>query len=283
MIKRPKYHQGKYISDPAALEVVGRCSVLDALDASWIAKKFLDRYRTWIESSQNNQVKGLDLFPYADFTQGCTESFTQFYLKYAHKRFRIFKGEYASHLSHFQFLNWCWIEDEPLRFNDVVIISLPFANSGRDKLYKQTLKICELEGLPILVDCCWFGTCADIDFDFSSPAIKQITFSLSKTFPVSRLRIGARFSKTDLNDGITDLNKVDYVNRYSAYVGYALLTAFSPDYIFDKYRSKQISLCSELDVNPSNVVSLATSYDEKWNYLYRGDEEFRLCLSDSLR
>lgn len=57
---------------------------------------------------------------------------------------------------------------------------------------------------------------------------------------------------------------------------------FSPDYLFDIYREKQLALCSELAVNPSNVVSLATSSDENWKHLCRGGEDFRLCLSDEL-
>ena len=40
------------------------------------------------------------------------------------------------------------------------------------------------------------------------------------------------------------------------------MSNFSPDYLFEKYREKQLALCSELGVTPSNVVSLATSPDE---------------------
>ena len=61
------------------------------------------------------------------------------------------------------------------------------------------------------------------------------------------------------------------------------MSNFSPDYLFEKYREKQLALCSELGVTPSNVVSLATSPDENWKYLLRGDpHNFRLCLSDEL-
>lgn len=282
MIKRPKYHQGKYIDDPTALEVVGRCFVSNAIDDTTITSRFLKNYREWILSTENNQINGLEKFTISDFTQGCTESFTQFYLKHRHRRFRIHKGEYGSHLSHFQHLDWCWIEDEPLAFNDVVIISLPFANTGNDYLYRETMRVCSSLQIPVLVDCCWFGTCADINFDFSWPCIEQITFSLSKTFPVSRLRIGARFSRFNLNDGITDLNKVDYINRFSAFVGNTLLSNFSPDWLYDEYRFRQLSLCEKINVSPSSCVTLATSEDTKWKYLDRGGSVYRLCIADNL-
>ena len=282
MIKRPKYHQGKYISDPTALAVVGRCFVLDAIDDTASVPRFLDAYKTWICSTKNNKINGLDKFTVSEFTQGCTESFTQFYLRHHHRRFRIHKGEYGSHISHFQHLNWKWIEDEPLAFNDAVIISLPFANTGNNYLYKETMKVCSSLQIPVLVDCCWFGTCGNINFDFSWPCIEQITFSLSKTFPVSRLRIGARFSKTNLNDGISDLNRVDYVNRFSAHVGYNLVTNFSADWLYNTYRDSQLKICQNIGVDPSSCVTLATSSDLKWKYLDRGGSSFRLCLSDEL-
>ena len=42
--------------------------------------------------------------------------------------------------------------------------------------------------------------CKGIEFDFNHSAIKVVAFSLSKAFPVSRLRIGMRLTREDDDD-----------------------------------------------------------------------------------
>ena len=47
---------------------------------------------------------------------------------------------------------------------------------------------------------------------------RTISFSLSKAFPVSRLRIGMRLTKTDDDDPLFFPNKLGLINRVSAYI-----------------------------------------------------------------
>ena len=67
---------------------------------------------------------------------------------------------------------------------------------------------------------------------------------MSKNFPVSRFRIGMRLSKIDDDDPLFFLNKpVALVNKFSAYVGLKLLQKFKFDYIYEKYKDKQLKYC----------------------------------------
>ena len=282
--KRPRFRQGKFIPDPTLLSFMPDIDLSLVNDDS-VSDKFLDTYRSWILSTKNNSLSGLSSFPFAAFSQGTTESFDKFYIRHSRRVFRVFRGEYAYHKIMFKSgLDWSFIEDSPLNKNDALIISIPFANSGNAHKYQEILKEASLLDIPVLVDCCWFGTCGDLDIDLTYPCIREVTFCLSKTFPVSRFRIGIRFSKEDYeDDGLFAYKKDKYINFFSQHLGIRYMSNFSSDYLFEKYREKQLSLCSELGVTPSNVVSLATSPDENWKYLLRGDpHNFRLCLSDEL-
>lgn len=284
MKKRLPFQQGKPILDSEILNFQPDISLESVNDAS-VATLFKYAYREWILSSKNNKVSGLDLFPYSSFSQGTTESFDKFYVRHSKRIFRVFKGEYIYHQIMFKTgLDWCFIDDSPLTKNDAIIISLPFANTGSNYNYEKVLiQASELE-IPVLVDCCWFGVCSNLHFDFTYPCIEEITFSLSKTFPISRFRIGIRFYKKAYeNDGILSYENDNYINYFSQHLGLSYLRRFGSDFIYNKYVKKQKELCTELNVNPSNCVSLATSSDERWRYLNRGVENsFRLSLSDRL-
>jgi len=281
--KRPRFQQGKFVPDPTLLSFNPNIDLSLVNDDS-VSDKYLDTYRSWILSTKNNSLSGLSYFPFAAFSQGTTEAFDKFYVRHSKRVFRVFRGEYAYHKIMFKSgLDWSFIEDSPLSKNDALIISIPFANTGNSYKYQEILKQATELDIPVLVDCCWFGTCGELDIDLTYPCIREVTFSLSKTFPVSRFRVGIRFSKEDYEaDGLFSHNKNKYINFFSQHLGIQYMLNFSPDYLFDTYRAKQLALCSKLAVNPSNVVSLATTRDEQWKHLCRGGEYFRLCLSDEL-
>ena len=282
--QRPRFQQGKFIPDPTLLSFIPNVDLSLVNDDS-IGDQYLSTYRNWILSTKNNYIFGLSLFPYAAFSQGTTEAFDKFYVRLSKRVFRVFRGEYAYHKIMFKSgLDWAFIEDSPLTKHDAVIISIPFANSGNAHKYDEILQEATSLDIPVLVDCCWFGTCGELDIDLTYPCIREVTFCLSKTFPVSRFRIGIRFSKEKYEeDGLFVYKKDKYINFFSQHLGIRYMSNFSSDYLFEKYREKQLSLCSEFGVIPSNVVSLATSNNKKWTYLKRGDPvNFRLCLSDEL-
>jgi hypothetical protein len=252
--------------------------VSDVVKDNNVHTRFLTKYKEWIQSTKNNTISGLEQFPYACFTNGTTEAFDKFYAKHSTRRFRFFKGEYVYHRLSCRNNNydWSYIEDSKLDENDVVIISLPFSDTGnKHTQLDHILDTCNKLGIPVLLDCAYFGICSGFDFNFAHECIKEITFSLSKTFYSAHIRIGMRLSRQDDDDPLFVTNKMGYVNRLSAQIGINLLDNLSPDYIFDKYRQRQLDYCDILDVESSNCVLFGIG-DDRWNDYNRDRETNRL-------
>jgi histidinol-phosphate/aromatic aminotransferase/cobyric acid decarboxylase-like protein len=267
------------IADPLVLETLNMpISALTAIEDSDVPTKFLEAYRSWILSTKNNTVNGLDEFPYACFTNGTTEAFDKFYAKHSTRRFRFFKGEFVYHRLSCRNngYDWAYIEDDKLDKNDVVIISLPFSDTGnKHEKLDYILHNCTALDIPVLLDCAYFGVCGDLEFNLRHKCIKEITFSLSKTFYSAYLRIGMRLTREDDDDPLFVTNKMGYINRPSAYIGLELLKKFSPDYIYNNYRNRQLEYCIILELEPSQCVLFGLG-DERWNDYNRDRETNRL-------
>ena len=250
-----------------------------------VHREFAECYRNWIVSTKVNTVVGLENFPIAAVSQGTTEAFDKFYLAHHSRRFRCFRGEYMYHAASWKnYFNWAYIEDDVLRENDALVISQPFSNSGKtySRLYGTLERAYEL-GVPVLVDCAFFGLTGGIHYDFDHPAIHTVTFSLSKAFPVAHLRIGVRFTKSDDDDALLVNNKSAYVNRLSCAVGIDIMTQFSPDYNYNTYRENQIKLCQQLKVVPSHTVIFGLDVTNQYPQYHRNGLENRLCIAKYLK
>jgi len=265
------------IQDERTVKLLNNPLDLSVFNNEDVIETFLEKYKKWIKTTSLNYIHNLDDFKYACYSNGTTESFDKFYLKHSNRRFRCFKGEYMYHkLAWRQGFNWCYIEDDKLQKNDAVIVSLPFANTGNEHIQLDKLMYtCTELDIPVLLDCAYFGICSDIKFDFSYPCIKEIVFSLSKTFPVSYARIGMRLTREDDDDTLFVYQKINYVNRLGPLLGIRYLDSFSPDYIVRKYKNIQKEFCKELEVLQSKTVLFGLG-DERWKAYNRGSIENRL-------
>lgn len=264
------------IADKEIVSLLKSLSIEEVFDDT-VHERFLTAYRDWILSTKNNTVAGLEQYPYACFSNGTTEAFDKFYSKHNQRRFRFYKGEFVYHrLSCRNYgYQWQYIEDDEISANDAVIISFPFSDTGnKHSDMERVLELCDKLNVPVLIDCIYFGVCKNIDFNFQRDCIKEITFSLSKSFS-AHLRIGMRLSKTDDDDPLFVNNKIGYINRVSAGAGLKIIEAFGPDYIFDKYRDRQIAYCEILNVEPSNCVMFGIG-DDRWKEYNRDRNTNRL-------
>lgn len=253
-------------------------NIHDILDDGNIVQAFCDSYLEWIMSGKLNSFVGLDLFEYRCYSNGTTESFDKFYMKNNNRRFRCFKGEYMYHQLAWRncWPNWKFIEDEELDKNDAVVISIPFADTGnKHQHHERVLRQCDELGIPVLIDCAYFGICSNIEFDLSHRSITDVVFSLSKTFPIAHARIGMRLTRVDDDDPLFVLNKNGYVNRLGAFIGSKFISKFSPDFIPERYREKQLAFCEYLKVEPSSTVLFGIG-KEGWESYSRGGTTNRL-------
>jgi hypothetical protein len=246
---------------------------------------FLDEYYAWIQTTTLNTITGIDAFKVKSFCQGTTEAFDKFYLKNNQRRLRYFKGEYMYHqvAGRNYFKEAKFIEDDSLTINDCVIISLPFSDTGnKHARMNEVLEECTKLNIPVLVDYAYLGICSNIDFDLTYPCITDVTFSLSKTFPVPHLRIGMRLTKKDDDDALIVTNKTGYTNRLSIQVGLDLIRKWSPDFIPSTYKTRQQQLCADLGVTPSNTVIFGVDTKNKYPEYNRGGQTNRLSFAKIL-
>lgn len=267
------------IQDSKALTVLSSPVDTSVLDDVESVQDFVQQYKSWISTSTNNKFIGLDNYQYACYSAATSEAFDKFYMKNSNKRFRCFRGEYIYHkIAWRDKFNWAYMNDDELRTGDAVIISLPFADTGNKHIsHDEVLDTCERLGIPVLIDCCYFGVCSDIEFNLDYDCITDVAFSLSKAFPVAHARIGMRLTKEDNDDTMFAYNKAGlmYTNRLTASLGKRFITEFSPDYMYNTYREKQLEYCQLTESEPSNTVFFGIG-NEKWQKYNRGTDSNRL-------
>jgi hypothetical protein len=287
-LKNLPYGGAQYVPSPEREQFV-RHSIKLSSDSLWLPKlqdEFLDKYRQWISATKLNTITGLDKFPVSAVAQGTTESFDKFYLKNSARRLRYFKGEYMYHqVAGRQYFRTpsTFIENGALDSNDAVVISLPFSDTGNEHpQMKAVLEECTRLGIPVLMDCAYLGICSGINFDLDYDCITDLTFSLSKTFPVPHLRIGMRMTRIDDDDALLVTNKTQYINRLSVAVGLELMQMWDCDTIPNLYADTQKEFCKELEVAPSDCVIFGIDPTKKWQQYNRGGTTNRLCFAKYL-
>lgn len=248
------------------------------LNGNYHTNEFCEQYLKWIKNSRHSGFKGLEDFPHYAFSAGTTESFDKFYMKNHSRRFRCFRGEYLYHELTWRncWPNWSYIETEEINTNDAVVISLPFADTGDcHKEYRQLMEKCTELKVPVLVDCAYFGLVTEFEFDLSYPCITDVTFSLSKYFPIAHARVGMRLTRNNDDDPLFVYQRGSYNNKHGAVLGQFLMSNFDCDFLIDRYRQRQIEFSEFLNICPTRTIMFALG-DSKWQDYSRGGELNRL-------
>ena len=261
------------------LDKPGYCEVADA---------YKERIFEWIHENEFNTVHGLEQFKYCDLINGTTQAFDEAYFRYANRRLRILRGEYAYHkrvLTDYVYLDAINNDDlemseldfdNPIQEHDWVIMSLPFAGNGNVPLgYRAILDDCYRLGVPVLIDCAWYGTCMDIHVDLTHPAITEVAFSLTKSTGTGNIRSGVRFSNYDDNLPIRQQNNYNHLVLGAAQIGLHMMKHFPSDWQIKNYRNLQVDLCRKLNVMPSNCVHIALADgSEDWHQQFLVDQRY---------
>lgn len=268
------FSSGNSIKDPELIQFIQKINLNKHLLDPWIVEKYEQGWMEWIKRSngKNYALKNLELFSHACYSQGTQESFLNFYMMNRNKRFRVFKGEYWWHMDIWSKLDyrWSYIEDDDIRDGDICIVSCPFALYGRKhKMLDELIEKCERLGVEILLDFIYLPNSMNktVDIDLSASCIKQITFSLSKTFPVQCAKIALRLTKHKLSDPMQMSNDENISNRLAAGLGFEIMNNFPLDHMTNKYRDQQSKWCDIMGLEKTNVVHFAYGphYHKKTN------------------
>lgn len=236
--------------------------------------EYVDTFLNRIRSSKLNRAQ-IDGFTDVHVTNGTTQAFDESYWLYAGRRLRVFRGEYAYHRR----VNptAVFLEDGPLEPNDYVIVSLPFCSTGdvHPKMREMLDDAAWIE-VPVIVDCAYWGTCWGIDFNLRHPAIEQACFSLTKSLGLGDMRSGVRLSYVGINGGryapIAQQHEYNHLQLFPLKIGIYMMNRFEPDYIPNKYRAAQESVCQDADITPTKCMHLGLG-DDTW-YDYRVDDKY---------
>lgn len=253
-----------------------------------IVKKFITTYFEWIKSSKLNNLIGLENFNRLSFSSGTSQCFDFFFASYKNCRMRCFKGDFLYHQLSWRnnYKNWKFLEEDEIRKDDAVIISLPFSDFGSEHPETNSvINVCEKLNVPVLIDCAYYSICRNLSFNLNFNCIKAVCFSMSKAFyGTHRLRIGIRCKKEFSDDPLDVINSMEMLPKISAGVGYEICKNFFPDYNQDKYRKSQLEICKNLNIEPSDCViyGITDKRHKLFGEFDRGSRWRRVCISELL-
>jgi len=256
------------------------------IDHDLIREGFIDTYKSWMPST--HKFKGFEKFTEGCFTQGTTESFAQFYIRYRnHKRLRLAKGEYFYHqMMHGLWYkdSFAWLDEDDIRMGDVLLLSVPFSDTGAVPYnLEELLDECDRNNVHVMLDLAYVNLAVGLEINFEHRCIQYVVSSLSKVFPVENHRIGIRLQKPldKFEDQIYVINEkgYNYINLLSAYVGKEMMVNFEANYIYNKYRDAQDFYCRKYDVTASPSVYFGIDHNNKYPVYNRGNDTNRLCFS----
>lgn len=246
-----------------------------ALDHAW---------RSWLISSSYNTVVGLDTFEHSSFSLGTTQSFGEFISRYPTRRIRVSRSDFiiTQLLSKTYHRDMLYLEDGPIHTNDCIILSVPF--SGNGSYHPEHLTILDQSddlGIPVLIDGAYFGISHGIDYPLLRPCVTDFVTSLSKSISGVPFRLGIRFTKQRVEDGIS-IGQIgsNLFDRLNSYVSIQLLNQFSHDWVINKYRTLSEVVCQNNNFVTTNTVTLALANSQMKEFK-RGDF-YRVCISEEI-
>lgn len=254
-------------------------------DQNKTRSEFLSKYKEWAFSSHPG-ISGIHQYNELCFTNGTQESFAMFYLRYRdNKRLRLAKGEYfySQMMSRLWYNDrFAWLDEDEIREGDVLLISVPFSDTGDiPNDLEKLLSDCDSKNVPVMLDFAYINLAKGFKIDVSHPCIEYIVTSLSKVFPVEHLRIGMRMQRKMFTDQLYVINEDgnNYINLLSAFVGTKLIERYEADFIHDKYKLKQQSMCEKYDLDVSPCVYFGIDSNNNFPMYNRGGKSNRLCFS----
>jgi len=251
--------------------------------------EFLEVYPEWIASSKLNKITGYNKLPYRFVSLGTTQGMDwwHYYCMANGLRLRMLRGEYPYNrdvILEGEWTNERYIEDAPLVAGDAVIISMPFSGSGtkHDRM-EELLDTCDQLGIPVFVDCAWFGTCHGIVADLDRECIKMIAFSTTKGLSCGNWRAGIVFSR--LNEGSLSVQtEWKHGIHMNVALGTALMKNFSPDTVPEKFLPSHLAVCGHYGFSPTNTVHIAQApMTDEWKRFSRDGAFNRVNIRNAVK
>jgi len=247
--------------------------------------ELIQTWRNWLLNDSYNYIEGLDQFQYATFAAGTSVCFGEFIHRFPTRRVRVSRDDFA--LTRVICKNFnrelLYLEDAPLADNDMLIISLPF--SGNGSVYPDFEKILDSAdtlNVPVFVDGAYYGISHDIKYPLHHNCITDFVVSLSKNLSPRSMRLGIRFTKEMIDDGVSQsIVGADIFDRLGSWISIKLMNQYAQKWIIDQYMDRYNDTCDTLDLIKTNTITLALSNHERFKEYHRGEYN-RVCITDEI-
>jgi hypothetical protein len=202
--------------------------------------------------TKNNNIYGLENFNYNYLTNGCTGFINNCYQS---NKIQVLHGEYSYH----QKLGNNSVGLLELKNNIPLIISIPnTCTSSLPNNWNDISQICSERNIDIYIDACWLGCSEQLTLDLSHCQIKQIGFSLSKSFDMMNNRIGVILSKNDLtNTSIGIMNAYDMIDKTNSAMALHYIETLGDNFLWNYYREEYEKLCFDFNLTKTNCIHSA--------------------------
>jgi hypothetical protein len=251
---------------------------------TWDTKHYIEAVQSWMLDHPLNNLRGLTVLPHGAYSAGSVEAIVSFVYRHSvQRRLRFSQAEFvaariASQSAH---NNWQYLEQEPLKANDAVLLSMPFAGTGdRYFQFDSVLDRCDQLGIPVFLDLSYWPISQGLDLNLDRPCVQEVAFSLSKPL-ATQLRLGLRLNRDPVDDMLQVNSDLKIYNRTAAWVGMRLMQEFSIDWLLSKYLHRQTEVCEQHNLVPSQTFTLATSTDDQYQQFKRNGYN-RICITDEI-
>lgn len=240
-------------------------------------------WREWLKNSDHNKINGLETMKHSAFIPGTTDAFGEFMSRYPTRRVRASRSDFI--LTRILAKNWTRtfleLEEEELKENDLLIISHPF--SGNGGVYPENvLDHADRLGVPVMLDAAYFGNSQGVTYDLNRECIKDFAVSLSKCLAPNQLRLGIRFTRDKVDDGVTaGLLGADIYDRLGCHIAIELMRRYSHNDVVKLVKPISDSICFEHNLQATNTMTLAIGPEKMREQFERGDY-IRVCITDEI-
>ncbi len=216
---------------------------------------FLKTFHKWIHGSSLNRIRGLEGFPDRDVIVGVTHALDDLHLVFKNQ-IVVLDKEYSYNQKINPYARVKTIDH--MASGDPLILSYPFSDTGRKPLdFEELIKRAERIGFDVHIDAAWYGCTRGLDMDFSSPAIKSVSFSLSKALGMGKHRIGVRYTRNRWPGPVSVCNDYGYVHDSLMWLGIKFIERFGCDFLQTQFYDTYRKVCTHFQFQETNMIYLA--------------------------
>ena len=209
------------------------------------------KIKDWLSPVIN--LKEFNVYP----TNGITEGLN-YWMAFEKRKIYMNEGDYI------------WLPNN--REGEIFYMSSPSSIDGN---YKKVPT-----DIPVALDLAYIGSAKPQKIEIG-PNVELVFFSLSKCFGLKNIRTGWLFSRKSIPRLEALTLKYRYYNYYAHQVAEKIIDNFKIDYIYNKLKYNQIEVCKEMNLEPSDVMWIATTNNSEWNDYKRANKN-RICISKEL-